>query len=58
METNNTMRIAPFDGSEDGWKMWSGKFIAWSSMRDYEEILEGDTVVPDVNLGTTRTRTN
>ena len=42
------MRIAPFDGSEDGWKMWSGKFMAWSSMRDYDEILEGDTVVPDV----------
>lgn len=45
--TEKTVKILPFDGEEDNWTMWSGKFLARAEEKGYASILEGDERAPD-----------
>ena len=41
-----TIRIIPFSGKEDDWRMWSRKFLARARVQEYKDILTGTKKAP------------
>ena len=41
-----TIRIIPFSGKEEDWRMWSRKFLARAKVQEYKEILTGTKKAP------------
>ena len=37
----NTIRITPFTGEKEKWRMWSGKFMAGVGIKVYHVLLTG-----------------
>ena len=48
--TEKMIRIIPFSGKEEDWRMWSRKFLARAKMREYKEILTGSEKAPAASL--------
>ena len=47
VSTEKTIRVIPFSGKQEEWRMWSRKFLARAKIRGYKEVLLGLVDVPD-----------
>ena len=45
-EADKAIRIIPFSGKDEDWRMWSQKFQGRARLKKYKGVLTGDTVVP------------
>jgi len=43
-EAEKTIRVIPFSGEHDAWRMWSRRFLARARMRGYKEVLLGSFI--------------
>ena len=41
------IRVIPFKGTQEEWRMWSRKFLARATMKGYKTILTGTQLVPN-----------
>ena len=49
-----TIRITPFTGEKEKWRMWSGKFMARAVIKGYHILLTGDKTILDDDKDETR----
>ena len=47
-EGSSTLRIVPLDMEKTSWHIWNAKFMAYGSLKGFDEILDGDEEVPKV----------
>ena len=52
-EGSNTLRIVPLDLGKTSSHIWSAKFMAYGSLKGFDEILDGEEDVPIVKLADT-----
>eukprot|EP00980_Cylindrotheca_fusiformis_P021613 scaffold8463_cov134-Cylindrotheca_fusiformis.AAC.1 len=45
-ETEKDLRIKPFNGKQDDWRVWSRQFLVRASRKGYRKILEGKETAP------------
>lgn len=45
--SEKSIRILTFGGKKEDWAMWSDKFLAKASMKGYDVILDGSTIIKD-----------
>ena len=43
------IRIIPFTGEKEKWRMWSGKFMARSGIKEYHVFLTGTKIILSVD---------
>jgi hypothetical protein len=49
-DIEKSLKLIPFSGKSEDWRMWSRKFLARAVVKKYREILLGEVVVPfDIN---------
>ena len=46
IDAEKSIRIIPFSGKDEDWRMWSRKFLARAHLRKYKGVLLGTTTVP------------
>ena len=44
--TEKAIRIIPFSGKEEDWRMWSRKFLARARLKEYKDVLTGKAKPP------------
>jgi len=44
--SDKAIRIIPFSGKQQDWRMWSKKFLARALMKGYKEVLLGTVQEP------------
>ena len=47
-EGSSTLRIVPLDMEKTFWHIWSAKFMAYGSLKGFDEILDREEEVPKV----------
>ena len=45
--TEKSIKILTFSGKKEDWTMWSDKFMAKASMKEYDGILDGSIIITD-----------
>ena len=53
--SEKSIRILTFSGKKEDWTMWSDKFLAKASMKGYDVILDGSTIIKDDDPSTLST---
>ena len=48
MSSEVAVRVIPFSGKVEDWRLWSAKFLAKAHVKGYREILLGVTKIPNL----------
>ena len=42
-----SIKVVPFSGKEEDWRMWSSKFLALANLKGFSDVVRGTVVIPN-----------